>query len=101
MDCAAYAGYTIPSAYDSLVGKLIVHGRNRKEALMRLCRALDEFVVGGIETTIPLFQMLVNNAVIRSGQYNIHWLESFLAAPGGSDLLPSGTTVNEPEEAVL
>lgn len=101
VDCAVYAGYTVPSAYDSLVGKLIVHGRNRREALMRLCRALDEFVIGGIETTIPLFQKLVNNADIQSGKYNIHWLESFLAAPGENEAHPSGIRVNEPEEAVL
>jgi acetyl-CoA carboxylase biotin carboxylase subunit len=80
IDSAAYAGYKIPPTYDSLIGKLIVHGPNRKEALMRLRRALDEFIVDGIKTTIPLFQTLVNNADIQNGEYSIHWLETFLAA---------------------
>ena len=61
VDSAVYAGYAIPPNYDSLVGKLIVHGRNRNEALMRLRRSLDEFIVDGIDTTIPLFQTLVRN----------------------------------------
>jgi len=80
VDSGAYAGYTIPPNYDSLVGKLIVHGRNRTEALMRLRRALDEFIVDGIETTIPLFRRLVCTADIQNGTYDIHWLEKFLAA---------------------
>jgi len=79
VDSAVYQGYVIPPNYDSLVGKLIVHGRNRTEALMRLRRALDEFIVDGIETTIPLFRMLVRNADIQNGEYDIHWLEQFLA----------------------
>src|SRR5665213_431569 len=78
-DSAMYDGYRIPAYYDSLAGKLIVHGRNRNETLMRLKRALDELVVGGIETTIPLFQMLVREPDILNGDYNIHWLEQFLA----------------------
>jgi acetyl-CoA carboxylase biotin carboxylase subunit len=82
VDSAVYAGYTIPSSYDSLVGKLIVHGRNRNEALMRLRRALDEFIVDGIDTTIPLFQTLVRNSDIQNGLYDIHWLEKFLATGG-------------------
>ncbi len=82
VDSAVYAGYTIPPNYDSLVGKLIVHGRNRTEALMRLRRALDEFVLDGIETTIPLFRTLVRNADIQNGLYDIHWLERFLATGG-------------------
>ncbi len=84
VDSAVYQGYTIPPNYDSLVGKLIVHGRNRTEALMRLRRTLDEFIVDGIETTIPLFRTLVRNADIQNGDYNIHWLEKFLAK-GGMD----------------
>jgi len=84
VDSAVYAGYSIPPNYDSLVGKLIVHGRNRNEALMRLRRALDEFIVDGIDTTIPLFQTLVRNADIQNGLYDIHWLERFLAL-GGMD----------------
>ncbi|HEY5338971.1 MAG TPA: acetyl-CoA carboxylase biotin carboxylase subunit [Rhizomicrobium sp.] len=77
-DSAMYDGYKIPPYYDSLAGKLIVHGRNRNETLMRLKRALDELVVGGIETTIPLFQTLVREPDILNGDYNIHWLEHFL-----------------------
>jgi acetyl-CoA carboxylase, biotin carboxylase subunit len=82
MDSAAYAGYRIPPYYDSLVGKLIVHGRNRNECMMRLRRALDELVVGGIETTIPLFQELIKEPDILDGDYNIHWLENYLKRRG-------------------
>ncbi len=78
-DAAIYSGYRIPPYYDSLAGKLIVHGKNRNECLMRLRRALDELVVGGIETTIPLFQQLVREHDILNGDYNIHWLENWLA----------------------
>ena len=78
VDSAAYQGYMIPPYYDSLVGKLIVHGRTRTEALMRLRRALDEFIVDGIETTLPLFRTLVRNSDVQNGQYDIHWLEDFL-----------------------
>jgi acetyl-CoA carboxylase biotin carboxylase subunit len=81
-DSAIYDGYRIPPYYDSLAGKLIVHGRNRNECLMRLRRSLDELVVGGIETTIPLFQRLVREPDIINGDYHIHWLEQFLAAKG-------------------
>lgn len=82
VDSAAYQGYTIPPHYDSLVGKLIVHGRNRAECLMRLRRSLDEFVVDGVDTTLPLFRTLVRNPDILNGDYNIHWLEKFLANGG-------------------
>ena len=78
VDSAAYQGYVIPPFYDSLVGKLIVHGRNRTEALMRLRRSLDEFIVDGVETTLPLFRTLVRNTDIQNGEYDIHWLEEFL-----------------------
>ena len=78
VDSSAYQGYVIPPYYDSLVGKLIVHGRTRTEALMRLRRALDEFIVDGINTTLPLFRALVRNADVQNGQYDIHWLEGFL-----------------------
>ncbi|HLY07466.1 MAG TPA: acetyl-CoA carboxylase biotin carboxylase subunit [Rhizomicrobium sp.] len=81
-DSAIYSGYRIPPYYDSLAGKLIVHGKNRNECLMRLRRALDEIVVGGIETTIPLFQQLVRQPDIINGAYHIHWLEHFLAGHG-------------------
>ena len=82
VDSAVYQGYTIPPNYDSLVGKLIVHGRNRTEALMRLRRALDEFIVDGIDTTLPLFRTLVRNGDVQNGDYDIHWLEKFLAKGG-------------------
>ncbi|MDE2110828.1 MAG: acetyl-CoA carboxylase biotin carboxylase subunit [Alphaproteobacteria bacterium] len=81
-DSAIYAGYRIPPYYDSLAGKLIVHGRSRNECLMRLRRALDELVVGGVETTIPLFQQLVREHDILNGDYNIHWLEHYLSKKG-------------------
>jgi acetyl-CoA carboxylase, biotin carboxylase subunit len=84
VDSAVYQGYRIPSHYDSMVGKLIVHGRTRNECLMRLRRALDEFVVDGIDTTLPLFRTLVRNPEIQNGEYDIHWLEKFLAK-GGMD----------------
>ena len=69
----------IPPYYDSLVGKLIVHGKTRGECLMRLRRALDEMVVDGIETTLPLFRALVREPGIIDGDYHIHWLEQYLA----------------------
>jgi acetyl-CoA carboxylase biotin carboxylase subunit len=82
VDSAVYQGYVIPPYYDSLVGKLIVHGKTRAECLMRLRRALDEFVVDGIDTTLPLFRALVREQDIVDGNYDIHWLERFLAAGG-------------------
>jgi acetyl-CoA carboxylase biotin carboxylase subunit len=82
VDSGAYQGYVIPPYYDSLIGKLIVHGRSREECMNRLRRCLDEFVVDGIQTTLPLFRTLVGNADIRAGAYNIHWLERFLADGG-------------------
>jgi acetyl-CoA carboxylase biotin carboxylase subunit len=80
VDSAVYQNYVIPPYYDSLVGKLIVHGRTRNEALLRLRRALDEFIIDGVETTLPLFRTLVRNADIQNGIYDIHWLEHFLAS---------------------
>ncbi len=80
IDSAVYQGYSIPPHYDSLLGKLIVHGKSRAECLMRLKRALDEFVVDGIETTLPLFRALVRDKDILDGSYHIHWLEEFLAS---------------------
>ncbi len=80
VDSALYAGYTVPPQYDSLVAKLIVHGSNRAECLMRLRRALDEMVVGGIETTIPLHQELITNPSFIAGDYDIHWLERLVDA---------------------
>jgi acetyl-CoA carboxylase, biotin carboxylase subunit len=82
IDSAVYQGYAIPPYYDSLVGKLIVHGKTRTEALMRLKRALDEVVLDGIETTLPLFRALLSEKDIIDGNYHIHWLEQFLARGG-------------------
>lgn len=81
IDSAIYAGYRIPPYYDSLIGKLIVFGKTRTECLMRLRRALSEYVIEGVETTIPLFQRLVSEADIIDGHYDIHWLEHFLHRP--------------------
>jgi len=78
VDSALYAGYRIPPYYDSLVAKLIVHGRNRDEAIMRLRRSLGEMAVSGISTTIPLHQRLVDNPSFAAADYDIHWLESFV-----------------------
>jgi acetyl-CoA carboxylase, biotin carboxylase subunit len=80
IDSGVYAGYKIPPYYDSMVGKLIVHGRTRVECMMRLRRALDEFVIDGIKTTLPLFRDLVGNTDIANGDYDIHWLEKYLAS---------------------
>ncbi len=77
-DSGAYSGYVITPYYDSLIGKLIVHGATRNECLMRLRRALDEFVIDGIDTTIPLFKTLATHSDVINGTYNIHWLEKFL-----------------------
>ncbi|MBL4618007.1 MAG: acetyl-CoA carboxylase biotin carboxylase subunit [Robiginitomaculum sp.] len=78
LDSAVYAGYSIPPYYDSLIGKLIVHGSTREEAIRRLKRSLDEMIISGIETTLPLFQDLLENDDILSGDYHIHWLEHWL-----------------------
>ncbi|MEP2027756.1 MAG: acetyl-CoA carboxylase biotin carboxylase subunit [Paracoccaceae bacterium] len=78
MDSALYDGYSIPPYYDSLIGKLIVHGRDRPEALARLSRALGELIVDGVDTTVPLFNQLLQEPDILSGGYNIHWLEKWL-----------------------
>jgi acetyl-CoA carboxylase biotin carboxylase subunit len=79
VDSGVYQGYRIPPFYDSLIGKLIVHGKNRNECMMRLKRALGEFVIDGIETTIPLFNELVRHHDIANGLYDIHWLEKYLS----------------------
>jgi acetyl-CoA carboxylase biotin carboxylase subunit len=79
VDSAVYGGYRIPPHYDSLIGKLIVFGKTRNECMMRLRRSLDEFVVDGVQTTLPLFRTLVRNADIANGDYDIHWLERYLA----------------------
>ena len=79
VDSAVYQGYAIPPYYDSLIGKLIVHGETRDMAINRLARALDEFVITGVDSTIPLFRRLVHEPDIRAGDYSIHWLERWLA----------------------
>jgi acetyl-CoA carboxylase biotin carboxylase subunit len=79
MDSALYDGYRIPPYYDSLIAKLIVHGRDRPEALARLNRALGELIIDGIDTTVPLFRRLLEEPDIQRGDYSIHWLERYLA----------------------
>lgn len=83
MDSALYDGYSIPPYYDSLIGKLIVHGRDRPEALARLKRALGELIIDGVDTSVPLFHMLLAEPDIQNGEYNIHWLEKWLAVQFG------------------
>ena len=78
VDSASYAGYRVPPFYDSMIGKLIVYGLSRDECLMRLKRSLEEFVVGGIETTLPLHKRLVSEPDFISGNYDIHWLERLM-----------------------
>ena len=78
MDSALYDGYSIPPYYDSLIAKLIVHGRDRESALARLNRALGELIVDGVDTTVPLFHALLQEEAVLSGSYNIHWLEHWL-----------------------
>ncbi len=78
MDAAIYDGYRIPPYYDSLIGKLIVHGRDRPEALARLARSLGELIVDGVDTTVPLFHALLAEKAVQTGDYNIHWLEHWL-----------------------
>ncbi len=82
LDSAIYAGYSIPPYYDSLIGKLIVHGRDREECIARLNRCLGEMVIGGVETTTPLFQQLLAQPDFRAGDYDIHWLERWIKAQG-------------------
>ena len=79
VDSALYSGYTVPPYYDSLVAKLIVHGGTREECLMRLHRTLEEMVVGGIETTVPLHQRILAEPDFIAGDYDIHWLERMVA----------------------
>ncbi|MBI1215591.1 MAG: acetyl-CoA carboxylase biotin carboxylase subunit [Alphaproteobacteria bacterium] len=79
MDSAIYEGYSVPPTYDSLVAKLIVHAKTREEALMRVARALEECVIERINTTIPLHQRIIEVPQFRAGDFNIHWLERYLA----------------------
>jgi acetyl-CoA carboxylase biotin carboxylase subunit len=84
VDSALYAGYTVPPYYDSMIAKLIVHGPDRNICLMRLRRALDEYVISGIDTNIPLHQRLLQAPVFIDGDYTIHWLEQFARQPLGA-----------------
>jgi acetyl-CoA carboxylase biotin carboxylase subunit len=79
VDSAIYSGYRIPPNYDSLIAKLIVHGGNRNECLMRLRRALEEYVIGGVPTTLDMHRKLMDNADFQNGAYDVHWLEAFIA----------------------
>jgi acetyl-CoA carboxylase, biotin carboxylase subunit len=79
VDSALYQGYVVPAHYDSLVAKLILHGASRNECIMRMRRALEEFVIAGIDTTIPLHQQLAIEPDFIDGNYNVHWLERFVA----------------------
>ena len=81
IDSGIYSGYEIPPYYDSLVSKLIVHGQSRKQCLARLRRALDEFVIGNINTTISLHQRLLDSKSFVEGDYDIHWLENYFLKP--------------------
>jgi len=78
VESALYAGYTIPPTYDSLIAKVVVHGKTRTECLMRLRRALEEYVIDGVETTIPLHQRLINEPDFANGAYDVAWLEELL-----------------------
>jgi len=82
VDSALYHGYEVPLYYDSLIAKLVIYGNSRNECLMRLRRALEEYVIAGIETTIPLHQRLVAAAEFIDGDYDVHWLERFVARAG-------------------
>ncbi len=84
VDSALYAGYVVPPYYDSMIAKLIVHAPDRPQAIARLRRALEEFAVLGIKTTLPLHQRIVEDPAFQAGDYTIHWLERFVAAQGES-----------------
>jgi acetyl-CoA carboxylase biotin carboxylase subunit len=79
MDSAIYNGFMVPPHYDSLIGKLIVHADSRSMALSRLSRALDELIIDGVDTTVDLFKRILDEEDFISGDYNIHWLENWLA----------------------
>jgi len=78
VDSAIYSGYTVPPYYDSMIAKLIVHGANRNECMMRLRRALGEYVIDGLDTSLPLHQQLMSEVDFVNGEYDIHWLEKFV-----------------------
>jgi acetyl-CoA carboxylase biotin carboxylase subunit len=80
VDSALFDGYRVPPHYDSMIAKLIVHGKSRNECMMRIRRCLQEYVIGGIETTIPLHQRILADPDFINGDYDIHWLENKLLA---------------------
>jgi acetyl-CoA carboxylase biotin carboxylase subunit len=82
VDSGLYQGYKVPPYYDSMIGKLIVYGRTREGAIMRLKRALEEYVIEGMKTTIPLHQALLRDPDFLDGNYTIKWLEEWLAREG-------------------
>ena len=84
-DSAVYAGYKIPPFYDSMVGKLIVHGRTREECMRRMRRAIGETIVDGVKTTLPLHLWILEQPEFISGDYTIHWLEKKLAEKAEAD----------------
>ncbi len=79
VDSALYDGYRVPSHYDSLIAKLVVHGTTRNECLMRLRRSIEEYVIGGIQTTLPLHDRIIAEQAFIDGNYDIHWLEQLMA----------------------
>jgi acetyl-CoA carboxylase biotin carboxylase subunit len=78
VDSGLYAGYRVPPYYDSMIGKLIVYGVTREDCIMRLKRALEEFVVEGMKTTVPLQQKIIRTEAFLKGDYTIKWLEQWL-----------------------
>ena len=85
VDSAVYTGYTIPPTYDSMIAKLIIHAQSRPACIMRAERALDEFVIHGVKTTIPLQKKLLQNSDVRQLKTDNHWLENFLESEKQSD----------------
>jgi acetyl-CoA carboxylase biotin carboxylase subunit len=78
VDSGLYAGYKVPPYYDSMIGKLIVYGLTREQCIMRLKRALEEYVVDGMKTTIPLHRRIIRDEAFETGNYTIKWLEKWL-----------------------
>jgi len=83
VDSGLYAGYTVPPYYDSMIAKLIVYGTTRNGAMRRLRRALEEFVIEGMKTTIPLHRALLDDPEFQAGEYTIKWLEEWLSRESG------------------
>jgi acetyl-CoA carboxylase biotin carboxylase subunit len=98
VDSAVYTGYTIPPTYDSMIAKLIVHAQSRPACIMRAERALDEFVIEGVKTTIPLQQRLLKNEDVRKLKFDNHWLEKYLSEKHEEEKTDEDTTDEEDEE---